>query len=41
VLGMTHKSPNVPGRAGALTESTSGFILELNKYIVLKCFILE
>lgn len=38
---MTHKSPDIPGCAGALTESTSEFILELNKYTALKCFILQ
>lgn len=38
---MTNKSPNIPGHASALTENTSELILERNKYIVLKLFILE
>lgn len=32
--GVTHKSPNILGHAGASNR-------ELNKYVVLKCFILE
>lgn len=39
--GITHKSPNIHGHACALIENTSEFVLELNKYTVLKYFILE